>query len=61
MTKADKQALLTRRALRHLLEAVTEIADVVREIDPGKVVTYDRIAGALSTTRQCIKEHGDAK
>jgi hypothetical protein len=42
----------TQRALREVLSAVTELAEVVRDLDPGKVQTYRRVETALESARR---------
>jgi alkylated DNA nucleotide flippase Atl1 len=41
----------THKAIDEALKAITEIAEVVRELDPGRVATYDRIEQALADAR----------
>lgn len=39
------------KAPRGLTEAVTILAEIVRELDPGRVNQYDRVAEFLEKTR----------
>lgn len=41
----------SQEALRELTAAITELAEVVREIDPGPVRQYDLIAVHLEKAR----------
>lgn len=40
-----------QKALQELIEAITEIAEIVRDLDPGRVSQYDKIAGLLEKAR----------
>lgn len=42
----------SHKSLRAMIEAVTELASVVQELDPGKVATYERVAAALGKARK---------
>lgn len=41
-------------ALREMIAAVAEIADIVRDLDPGKVAAYDRIEKHLVNARLAL-------
>jgi hypothetical protein len=41
----------SQRVLRELIGAVTELAEIAREIDPGRVRQYDKIERHLENAR----------
>ena len=41
-------------AIRKIISAISDLADVVRELDPGKTETYRRIEDALSDARESL-------
>jgi len=47
------------KAIETLAEAVVTLSEIVREIDPGMVAAYDRIAADLNSVRNHLK-HADA-
>lgn len=43
---------MSKAAIRELIAAITEIAEVVRDLDPGRPVTFERIENHLATARE---------
>lgn len=41
----------SHKAIRATIAAITELAEVVKELDPGSTRAYGRIADALETAR----------
>jgi alkylated DNA nucleotide flippase Atl1 len=44
------------KALRALTAAITEIAEIIRDLDPGRVAAYGRIADLLEKARGHITQ-----
>lgn len=42
----------SHQAIRELISALTRLAEVVQEIDPGKVQTYEHVANDLAEARK---------
>jgi hypothetical protein len=46
----------TERAIRELISAVVDLAEVVRNLDPGKTRTYASIETALAGARKALSQ-----
>lgn len=50
-SEAENDMKSSHKAIEGVIAAVAEIADIVRELDPGKVAAYDRIEKYLEDAR----------
>lgn len=48
-------ATSTTIAIKALTEALTEIAAIVRDLDPGRTLTYERIEQRLTEARRFLR------
>jgi hypothetical protein len=44
------------KALRELTSAITELAEIVRDLDPGRTLQYEKIAELLEKARGNITQ-----
>lgn len=44
----------SHKAIKCLIEVVAELADIARDLDPGRVATYDRVADHLEDARGAL-------
>lgn len=46
----------SHNAIALLIDVVTELADIARDMDPGRVVTYARIEKKLEAAREALTQ-----
>lgn len=46
----------TEEAVRELMGIVIELADIVRDLDPGRVETYSRLEDMFVRVRELLSE-----